>query len=69
MQKTNPSGKPKTKATFTYRQDIYEDMSVTDPRFYLARNGTKYDNAFLVVSIGAPFNNKYYKFVAAVFII
>jgi hypothetical protein len=31
-------------------------------------SGTTYGSAFLVASIGTPFNNKYYKFIAAVFI-
>ena len=67
-QETNPSGKPKTKAAFTYQWDDYQNMSVTDPKFYSVPSGTKYGRAILVASIGTPFNNRYYKFIAAVFI-
>ncbi len=60
-------GKMKTKANFTYRGDNYEMMSVTDPRFYSIPNGTVYNRAFLVISIGTPYNDKYYKFVSGIF--
>ena len=66
-QEENPSGKPKTKARFTYRGIDYENMSVTDDSFYSIRSGTKFDRAILVVSIGTPYNSKYYKFVSKIF--
>lgn len=68
VQEENPSGKPKTKVKFFYNGNEYENMSVTDENFYSAENGTKYDRAILVVSIGTPYNNKYYKFVSAIYV-
>ena len=67
-QVENPTGRPKTKATFTYRGYDYEQMSVTDPKFYTVPNGTVYENAVLVVSIGTPYNDKYYKFVSGIYV-
>lgn len=67
-QVANPDGNPKTKVDFTYRFDRYENISVTDYRFYSAANGTLYNEAYLVVSIGTPYRNRYYKFVSAIYI-
>lgn len=67
-QVKTPEGKHKTKASFIYRGDEYEMMSVTDPKFYSVSDGTEYNEAFLVVSIGTPYNNKYYKFVSKIFV-
>ncbi|MGN0507243.1 MAG: dual OB domain-containing protein [Lachnospiraceae bacterium] len=67
-QVENPNGRPKTKATFTYRGYEYVQMSVTDPRFYSVPNGTVYGSAILVVSIGTPYNERYYKFVSGIFV-
>lgn len=64
----NSSGKSKTKARFIYQGTEYENMSVTDHKFYSAQSGTKFERAVLVVSIGTPYNNRYYKFVAAIFV-
>ena len=41
---------------------------MTDKDFYSVENGTQYDNAILVVSIGTPYNGKYYKFVSAIYV-
>lgn len=67
-QEENPEGKPKTKAKFMYKGVIYENMSVTDYRFYSVPNGTTYGNAIIVVSIGTPYKNKYYKFISAIYV-
>lgn len=68
VQEENPSGKPKTKVKFYYNGNQYENVSVTDENFYSAENGTKFNRAILVVSIGTPYNNKYYKFVSAIYV-
>ncbi len=68
VQEENPLGKPKTKAKFYYKGNRYENMSVTDDKFYSVKNGTMYDRAILVVSIGTPYNGKYYKFVSAIYV-
>lgn len=68
VQVENVDGRPKTKANFTYNEDCYTQMSVTDPRFYSVKNGTQYANAFLVISIGTPYNSKYYKFIAGIYV-
>lgn len=67
-QGENPSGNPKTKADFTYQMDRYTQVPVTDPIFYSVTNGTVFNRAILVVSIGTPYNEKYYKFVSRIFI-
>ena len=67
-QEENPLGKPKTKARFVYRGTEYENMSVTDYKFYSIRSGTKFEKAIIVVSIGTPYNGRYYKFVSAIFV-
>ncbi|WP_251496524.1 dual OB domain-containing protein [Otoolea muris] len=67
-QEENPYGKPKTKAKFIYQGTEYENMSVTDQKFYSIRSGSKFERAILVVSIGTPYNSRYYKFVSAIFI-
>lgn len=60
-------GKPKTRADFIYNNILYEGVSVTDPCFYNTLDGTIYKEAYIVVSIGTPFNERYYKFVASIF--
>lgn len=67
-QVSNPGGSPKTKADFTYQFERYENISVTDYRFYSITDGTLFKKAYLVVSIGTPYNNKYYKFVSAIYV-
>lgn len=68
IQEETPSGNPKTKVNFDYNGYKYEHMSVTDEQFYSVNNGTKFDKAILVVSIGTPYKNRYYKFVSAIYI-
>lgn len=68
IQEENPLGNHKTKAYFDYNGSKYVHMSVTDEQFYSVNSGTKFDKAILVVSIGTPFNNNYYKFVSAIYI-
>ncbi|MEG1958181.1 MAG: hypothetical protein RR071_10690 [Lachnospiraceae bacterium] len=64
-QRVNAGGRPK--ASFNYNGYIYDDMSITDPDYYNAENGTEVDDAILVVSIGSPYGDKHYKFVSAVY--
>lgn len=68
-QTTNIYGKPKTKASFVYNGKLYTNMSVTDPDFYSVPDGTRYANAYLVISLpDAPFpENCYFKFVAQIY--
>ena len=58
-----------TKATFTYNDTQYNDISVTDPDYYYVQNQWHTDNAILVMSLPeSPYNgNYYYKFVAKIF--
>lgn len=64
----NLDGRPKTKVDFAYRFDRYENIAVTDDRFYSVPDGTLYNEAYLVVSIGTPYHNRYYKFVSAIYL-
>lgn len=66
-QQVNDEDKPKTKLSFDYNGFSYSNMSVTDPRFYSVEDGTEFDEAVLVVSIGTPFRGNCYKFVAAIY--
>ena len=68
-QTTNAYNKPKTKASFFYSGKWYNNMSVTAPDFYSVPNGTRFANAYLVISLpDTPFpENCYYKFVAQIF--
>lgn len=68
VQEENLAGKPKTKINFNYNGKQYKNISVTDEKFYYAKNGTRYNTAILVVSIGIPYNNRYYKFVSAIYV-
>lgn len=65
---TNNLGKPKTKADFNYGFSRYEGMSVTDYRYYRAAEGLFYEKACLVISIGTPLDERYYKFVSAIYV-
>lgn len=67
---TSPySGKPRTKARFTYNGRRYNYISVTDPDYYSVPNNTRIDNAFVVVSLPdeALPEDCFYKFVAKIF--
>ena len=66
---TNIDNKPKTKASFVYNGRTYINMSVTDPNFYEVADGTRYDKAYLVVSLpDSSFQGtRYYKFVAKIY--
>lgn len=68
-QKTNEfTGRPKTKASFIYNNVKYENIAVTDSRYYTMQNGKVSDRAYLVISLtDAPVNDRYYKFVAKIF--
>lgn len=68
-QTTNIYGKPKTKASFVYNGKLYTNMSVSDSNFYTVPDGTRYANAYLVISLPAtPFpEDCYYKFVAQIY--
>lgn len=67
-QEENPFGKPKTKASFYYQETLYENMSVTDYRFYNVPNLSRYEKAIIIVSIGTPYHDRYYKFVSAIYV-
>lgn len=66
-QVINPEGKCKTKADFIYQGYKYENMSVTDYRFYSIEE-MLYAGAYIVVSIGTPYNGRYYKFISAIYL-
>ena len=63
----NNKGQLKLKVTFKYNDIKYEDMSVTDPDFYEVEEGTTLKKAYVVASIGTPYNGACYKFIAKVF--
>ena len=67
-QTTNNSGEPKTKADFYYYDVLYQGMSVTDYRYYGAANTVLYNEAYLVISIGTPYNGRHYKFISAIYV-
>jgi hypothetical protein len=73
-QARNPEGKIKTRADFKYRSKysneaaLYTDFSVTDKRFYSIVNDTKYQKAYLIIGIGAVYSNRFYKFIAAIYL-
>ena len=58
-----------TKATFTYNNTQYNDISVTDPDYYSVQNRWYTKNAILVMSLPESLynGNYYYKFVAKIF--
>lgn len=59
-----------TKATFTYNNTQYSNMSVTDPNYYDISNHWHTDNAILVMSLPeSPYlDSCYYKFIAKIFL-
>lgn len=65
--------KLKTKVNFTYNNKQYNHFSVTDPKFY--NKNQKYKKAIIVFSlpdssdIWCIINNKFYKYVAKIFLI
>ncbi len=67
LQEENTEGKTKMKARFVYQGTEYENMSITDRKYYLTPSGTRFERAVLVVSIGTPYKGRYYKFVSAIF--
>lgn len=69
LHEKNSLGKYKTKCNFKYRGIDYQNMCITDPKFYSIDSGTKYDKAFLVISIGTSYEDRYYKFVSSIFIV
>lgn len=68
LHRTNRIGMQKTKANFVYRGRKYTNISITDPKFYKVVDGTVYEQAYIVMSIGAPWEGKYYKYLSAVFV-
>lgn len=62
----NPYGKPKTKADFTYQYKRYENISVTDYRYY-SMEDKFFTKAYLIVSIGTAYDGRYYKFISAIY--
>lgn len=60
----------KNKANFIYNGIQYKYMSVTDPEYFAEKiaDGTKFRNAYLVVSMPKDsFQGYYYKFIAKIF--
>ena len=68
-RKQNNYGTIKLKLTFSYNGIEYEDMSVTDPEFYDIKDGAEFREAYIVMSIGTPYNGSCYKFVSKIFLI
>lgn len=68
-QTINFNNQPKTKASFIYNGEWYNNMSVTDPDYYSVQSGTRFSSAYLVISLpDTPFPaNCYYKFVAQIY--
>ena len=64
--KQNNEGKTKFKASFVYNGITYEGMSVTDPEYYDNEEHGEIPSAHIIVSIGAPYNGKHYKFIARI---
>ena len=63
----NKEGKTKFKASCVFNGNTYEEMSVTDPEYYNADGDSEISSAYIVVSIGAPYNGRHYKFIASIF--
>ncbi len=61
-------GKKKWKASFTYNGHDYKGIAMTDPKFYQSVSGTQYKVAYVVISIGTPWDGKYYKYLSAIFV-
>ena len=55
----------KTKAMFDYNGEHYQDISVTDPKYF--GDEYEYDNVYIIISIGNEFHDKYYKWIAAIY--
>ena len=66
-QRKTFKGKPQHRARFTYSKKAY-DLVVTDPiaEARLAKGETINKNCILTVSMGGPYEDNYFKFVAAV---
>lgn len=67
-QEENLYGQPKTRARFIYQGIEYKNMAVTDYLYYSIIDGSEFDRAVIVVSIGTPYNGRYYKYVSAIFV-
>lgn len=65
----NSDNRRKTKANFLYNGNWYNYISVTAPDFYSVPDGTRYDEAYLVVSLpDTPLSDGlYYKFIANIY--
>jgi len=63
----NDSGNLKLKVDFDYNGIRYENFSVTDPEYYDTKQGTTIETAYMVISIGTPYKDNCYKFVAKIF--
>lgn len=65
----NNEGKKKLKASFTYNKVKYEDVAVTDPDFYGVKEEDEIQSAYLVLSLGEPYNGNCYIFIAKIFLV
>lgn len=61
-------GKKKWKAKFEYEGEEYRGVAMTDPKFYHSVSGVSYEVAYVVLSIGTPWEGKYYKYLSAIFV-
>lgn len=59
----------KTKASFIYNGQRYNNIAVTDPAYYAAQEDARYVRAYLVVSLpDTPWpDDHYYKFIAKIY--
>ena len=64
----NSLGKKKWKASFTYNDTEYKGIAMTDPKFYHSISGTLYKDAYVVISIGTPWDGRYFKYLSAIFV-
>ncbi len=67
-QTDNSLGKKKWKASFTYNDAKYKGIAMTDPKFYHLVSGTSYKTAYVVISIGTPWDGRYFKYLSAIFV-
>lgn len=70
-KQVNNNNQEKTKASFTYNNRRYSDISVTDQSYFCMNCIFKYKHAYFVVSLpDSPYgdNKNYYKFIAKIFV-
>ncbi len=70
LQRTTNPEKPKVKANFCYKDEWYNNISVTDPEYRDVEDRTDLRQVYIVVSLpDVPYDNgQYYKFIAKIFV-